>query len=503
MVSNGVPAMKHQAIISTARMNESKSTIEETVAKKRSSKGVASFAKYQALLEKYIETKFPRVTKYPRTSSSGNATFPIKELNFLIKSAISSTGPKSDKTITAFLYKRSTSDDVFKLNILMILRTHLLTLEHSIKELPEKNGVSSFISSAKRIMLILLMCAPETTASFKGSSMPNLRRQYSHCWSVICNILFYVRCHLPSLWSPMALACFSVLPKYVLTKIDHPGQFMDLLKDITDGVERTNEHVLFVLALNSLLVLATKFRLDVPNFYSLLFKAMLWLREPHVHYKLEQWTSPFGDMMHNLGVELFSPQPTPKAVLFHLLEVSLIKTAPMSLSSATLPAAFAKRASQLLLATPTPTAMWLIPFIYELIQAHSGLIPLIHKPNSNHENNNHIPCNFVETASDPLQSEALSSSLWELEMVKSHHINASVSSFVSIFSPENFKMHSNAPAKHFQLSKYHDLSYTSMAQEYSLVLSDKPKRTFQCALSVPHPGRSQPFFLKHDYSTSL
>ncbi|KAM0682697.1 35-cyclic-nucleotide phosphodiesterase (PDEase) (35-CNP) [Mitosporidium daphniae] len=477
-------------VVSAATTNSGH--VDSSAAKKTPQKGHASFEKYRSLISKYIETKFPKTPKYPKTSSI-NATFPFKELSFLVSSVISSSTSRSDETIHAFIYKHSIVDDEFKLNVLNILLAQLLNLENCLKKPSTEGDAPCLISVAKRIISILLVCAAKESKSSKDSSSTTLRKAYTHCWGILCKILFYSRCHLPLFWSEISLLCFSILPRYALTQIDNPGQFMDLLKDVTENVAKTGEHVLFVLALDSLLVLVTKFRLDVPNFYSLIFMAMRWLGEPRIFRKLDKRLSLFGEIS-DVEEGIFCSLPTPKATLFTLLEISLIKTASVSLSSATLPAAFAKRASQLLLVAPAPTAMWLIPFIYELIQAHSGLIPLIHRPDSKQ-----IPYEFVETESDPLMSTAINSSLWELDMVRSSHINASVSAFISIFSTQHFKKHSGTPVKRFQLSKYHDISYASMAEEYSLLV-DKPKRSFQCALSVPHPGRPQPLVHQYDYA---
>lgn len=116
-----------------------------------------------------------------------------------------------------------------------------------------------------------------------------------------------------------------------------------------------------------------------------------------------------------------------KARLFYLADIFL--------SSSHLPenlvAAFAKRLARLSLVAPPQDIVTIIYFIGNLILRHPGLKRLIARPMGNE-----IPHDpFLMDERDPVQSNALESSLWEISMLKDHVVPSVAQAAKTIFNP--------------------------------------------------------------------
>ncbi|XP_077593039.1 nucleolar complex protein 4 homolog [Stigmatopora nigra] len=141
-----------------------------------------------------------------------------------------------------------------------------------------------------------------------------------------------------------------------------------------------------LLALNGLFVLIHEHNLEYPDFYTKLYN----LLEPsifHVKYR---------------------------ARFFHLANLFLCSShLPMYLV-----AAFAKRLARLGLTAPPTALLIVLPFINNLIRRHPSCRILIHKPSAEDEL---LEDPFIMDEDDPAQSNALESSLWEIQTLQRHY----------------------------------------------------------------------------------
>lgn len=219
-----------------------------------------------------------------------------------------------------------------------------------------------------------------------------------------------------------------IMYRSIIPFMANPKYLMDFLTDSygTGGI-------VSILSLNALFILITKYNLDYADFYPKLY-ALLDQNIPHVKYRAR--------FFRMLDIFLQSP----------LLPSYLI-------------GAFAKRLSRLLLFSPPSTCVILMPLIYNLILRHPSCVSLIHRlsdqqpsqqtdilaldPNQNLRTD---PFNFDEK--NPFKSNAMHSSLWELETMK-HHYCPNVAKFERNFE-EVFKM------QPFQLEKFLESSYGSL-----------------------------------------
>jgi U3 small nucleolar RNA-associated protein 19 len=122
-------------------------------------------------------------------------------------------------------------------------------------------------------------------------------------------------------------------------------------------------------------------------------------------------------------------------------------------------AAFIKRLSLLALSGPPGAAITILPFIYNIMKRHPGLMVMIHRDslppsvqeqdpttNTTEATNGNTKTAKSKTASeeDPFSSKVLDeTSLWELQSLQSHY-HPAVSTLTKVFSEaftkEEFKM---------------------------------------------------------------
>ncbi|KAF8191784.1 CBF/Mak21 family-domain-containing protein, partial [Pholiota molesta] len=151
-----------------------------------------------------------------------------------------------------------------------------------------------------------------------------------------------------------------------------------------------------LLALNALFVLIKEYNLDYPSFYTRLYA---FLDREVLHLK------------H-------------RSRFFRLTELFLSSTH----LPATLLASFVKKLSRLSLTAPPAAIVMVIPFTYNILKAHPALMVMIHRADVDDSNDP-----FLEDEPNPVQTNALDSSLWELLSHTSHY-HAPVSTMCKIFS---------------------------------------------------------------------
>ncbi|KAK0199243.1 CBF/Mak21 family-domain-containing protein [Desarmillaria ectypa] len=151
-----------------------------------------------------------------------------------------------------------------------------------------------------------------------------------------------------------------------------------------------------LLALNALFVLMKEYNLDYPSFYTRLYA---FLDRNLLHLK------------H-------------RARFFRMTELFLSSTH----LPATLLASFVKRLARLSLSAPPSGIIILIPFTYNILKRHPALMVMINRTDMDGSEDPFLPAE-----PNPLSTNALSSSLWELQSHQSHY-HSGVSILVKVFS---------------------------------------------------------------------
>jgi U3 small nucleolar RNA-associated protein 19 len=172
----------------------------------------------------------------------------------------------------------------------------------------------------------------------------------------------------------------NVLHQKVMPYMARPQLLMDFLTDSYDVGGSIS-----LLALNGLFQLMQSYNLDYPDFYTKLY-ALLEPSVMHVKYR---------------------------ARFFRLVDLFLSSTH----LPATIAASFIKRISRLALFGPPGSVVIAVPFVYNQLKRHPTCMSMI----QNVDVATGQPDPFNESEPDPLLTDALKSSLWELETLQSHY----------------------------------------------------------------------------------
>lgn len=232
----------------------------------------------------------------------------------------------------------------------------------------------------------------------------------------------------------------TVIHKSIIPNMSQPQFLMDFLSDAYDA-----GGPVALLALNGLFSLMQTYNLDYPKFflklYSLLDSSIL-----HVKYRSR---------------------------FLRLLDLFLTSTH----ISATVVASFVKRLSRLALFAPPAAIVAIIPFIYNQLKRHPTLMALIHRPDYDIADPKQGYLDpFDDKQKDPLLTNAIDSSLWELESLQTHY-HPNVATIARIMS-EQFRK------PQYVLEDFLDMSYSSlMATEQNRKLKKAPALEFE---KFPH-----------------
>jgi len=209
------------------------------------------------------------------------------------------------------------------------------------------------------------------------------------------------------------LRALNVMHHSVLPHLTRAVLVMDW---VAGGVEEGGTHGL--LALNALWVLMKEYNLDYPSFYPRLYA---FLDRGVLHSK---WRARF----------------------FRLLEIFLGSThLPL-----TLLASFIKRLARLSLSAPPAAIVIVIPFTYNLLKHHPGLMVMIHRP----EDPDSDPDSYSPMEISPFNTQALSSSLWELQ-THTRHWHTGVATLAKVFSEAFTK-------QGYKMEDFLDLGYAGL-----------------------------------------
>jgi U3 small nucleolar RNA-associated protein 19 len=208
-----------------------------------------------------------------------------------------------------------------------------------------------------------------------------------------------------------------ILHKRIIPYMRKPTNLMDFLTDSYDlgGINS-------ILALNGLFELMKKYNLDYPNFYLKLYSLF---DESILHVK------------H-------------RSRFFRLTDIFLAST---HLPSA-LVASFIKKMARLTINSSPSAVVSVIPFIYNLLKRHPTCMVLLQNDSSDEYTD---PFNNLEK--DPLKTNAIDSSLWEMETLQSHY-HPNVATLAKIFS-QPFKKQS------YNMEDFLDWSYNSLLESES------------------------------------
>ena len=183
-----------------------------------------------------------------------------------------------------------------------------------------------------------------------------------------------------------------------------------------------------ILALNGLFELIKAKNLDYPNFYEKLY-ALFDRNLMHVRYRSR---------------------------FFRLVEIFLNSThLPVNLV-----ASFIKRMSRLALTAPPSAIVIIIPLVYNLLKSHPSCTFMVHRERYDRDaaRKEGYEDPFDMNEPDPMNTNAIESSLWELVMLQGHY-HPSVATLARIVS-EQFTKES------YKLEDFLDHSYASVSLTY-------------------------------------
>ncbi|CAG8500431.1 15673_t:CDS:10 [Funneliformis mosseae] len=266
------------------------------------------------------------------------------------------------------------------------------------------------------------------------------RRVFSDCWIALMKL-------------PMTQESYRkillIMHRKIIPHMLQPTLLMDYLTESYNA-----GGVISLLALNGLFTLISEHNLDYPDFYTKLYN--LFDRNlMHVKYRSR---------------------------FFRLADLFLASThLPVQLV-----AAFIKRMSRLSLTSPPHGIVILIPLIYNLIRRHPSCMVLIHRSseqvyklgtNSSDINasNHSDPYNFDEP--DPMKSNAIASSLWEMKTLQNHYF-PNVATLAKIFQDKFTK-----PS--YNLEDFLDHTYSTLIETET---NRKYKKNKTPALAYERPS---------------
>lgn len=233
-------------------------------------------------------------------------------------------------------------------------------------------------------------------------------------------------------------AILTVLHKAIVPNMAQPQFLMDFLSDAYES-----GGPIALLALNSLFYLIQNYNLDYPKFFQKLY-TLLDSSILHVKYRSR---------------------------FLRLLDLFLTSTH----ISVAVVASFVKRISRLALFAPPSAIVAIVPFVYNQLKRHPTCMVLIHRPEYDTDEDSEtlgFKDPFDNEQTDPALTNAIFSSLWELESLQSHY-HPNVATLARIMS-EQFRK------PQYVLEDFLDMSYSSlMAAEQGRKLKRAPALEFE------------------------
>ena len=265
-----------------------------------------------------------------------------------------------------------------------IIFSKLLTLvkKNSVYDINDKQNITE--------LPLFIKNAPENTIY----SVNTFNNNFEKTWINILN--------LKGLKEEEYKSILTILHKRIIPFFGNAQKLMDFLTlTYSIGIENNNDIILSILSLNGLWELMKSYNLEYPSFYTNLYAILT----PNLLHLKE------------------------KSRFFRLLELFMSSTH----LPASIVASFIKRLSRLSLTSPPSGIVIIIPFVYNLIKKynHSTCMLLIHSTTTNEEDLKYIDP-FDENEKDPSLTNAIDSSIWELNSMVNHY-HPNVSALVKIF----------------------------------------------------------------------
>lgn len=221
------------------------------------------------------------------------------------------------------------------------------------------------------------------------------------------------------------LSTLAILHKRMIPFFSDAPKLMDFLTaSYTLGI-KSRDIIMAILSLNGLWELMKSHNLDYPDFYKNLYAILT------------------PDLLHLKE----------KFRFFRLLDIFMSSTH----LSAAIVASFIKRLARLCLTAPPSGIILVVPFIYNLIRkhGHSTCVLLIHSTTTKEQDLEYVDP-FDENETDPALTEAIGSSIWELETMHNHY-HPNVSALIKIFS-QHFTKYS------YNMEDFLDWSYSKLIE---------------------------------------
>ncbi|ODV83981.1 hypothetical protein CANARDRAFT_213866 [[Candida] arabinofermentans NRRL YB-2248] len=226
-----------------------------------------------------------------------------------------------------------------------------------------------------------------------------------------------------------------ILHKRIIPFFNNPTNLMDFLTDSYNIGFKLNDISISILSLNGLWELINNYNLNYPEFFIKLY-AILTPDLLHLNYKSR---------------------------FLRLLDIFMTST---HLSSSIV-ASFIKKFSKLSLTAPPSGIVCIIPFIYNLMKRHPTCMLLIHSTSDPLNDANYIdPFNDLEH--DPSLTNAINSSIWELQS-QIQHYHPNVSSLAKIITQPFNKYNYNI--EDFLDWNYEKLINSELSKKYKGELS--------------------------------
>lgn len=308
--------------------------------------------------------------KYPLEPKSNEYYFPVYRLKLVIMKLLSSE--RNNTHLLQKFQEYSAYPDVLYYSWKLLPPITPKTHPHETFIMNYLNLVDKLPLPTQKTMDFnpdVVLCRTDDNCNFKFDEI-SVRRSLNKAWSCVMHWD-----HTPATYKQLLI----VLLERILHHLDKPLLLTDFLMDSLDMGGPVS-----LLALQGVFTMIQVHNLDYPNIFTKLYSMF----EPEIfHTKF-------------------------KARLFYLSDLFLSSThLPESLV-----AAFAKRLARLALVAPYEDVIIICMFIGNLILRHPGLKCLINHPTGGSASSDP----YIMEERDPMKSNAMSSSLWEIQTLQNH-----------------------------------------------------------------------------------
>lgn len=364
-------------------------------------------------LDIYMKLLRLESTHFAPVSKDGsiNSYFPTKSYKDLITSLLKSQNGEilGDGTSSSIVLQEFLTSYYSKYYDLQFYFFAEIDTEN-FKDADTEAVFSKFLTIAKEKQIVLSIT--EDSKSFLNN-LPSIVTNQNHYKTEFENKWLYFLNQ--GLSTDQYKTVLLVLHKRIIPAFKKPTNLMDFL---TDSYEVGGS--ISILALNGLFELIKKYNLDYPNFYQKLY-SLFDAKLLHTRYRSR---------------------------FFRLTDLFLSSTH----LPAALVASFIKKMARLSLSAPPSAVVSIIPFIYNLLKRHPTCMILLQNADASDDYNDP----YDDSITDPYTTNAIESSLWEMETMASHY-HPNVATLAKIYSQPFRKLNYN-------MEDFLDWSYDSLLE---------------------------------------